>query len=238
MKLKLISIIMALGLIANHSANAQKQIVWSAESYPEITELCGEPKIIQTTLGPAVEFDGVDDGVFLGDVPIKGMKEFTIEMIFKPYGDAAFEQRFMHMGAYSGARIMFESRVNPDNTWYFDAFVHLGEKAKSKALIVPELTHLCDRWYNLTLTCDKTGIKSYVNGILQQEFALPYEAVINEGVTSIGVRQNKVCWFKGAIYKLRITEAVLDPSEFLTDQNELNPAEVTTTTFTIMGKKK
>ncbi|MBQ1937268.1 MAG: LamG domain-containing protein [Bacteroidales bacterium] len=222
MKLRLFSLLVGLGFLVGQNAQAQKQIVWSAEYFPQITELCGNPQIIETALGPAVEFNGVDDGAFLADVPVKGMEEVTVEMIFKPYGNATFEQRFMHMGAYSGARIMFESRVNPDNTWYFDAFVHLGEKAKSKALIVPELTHPTDQWYNLTLVAGKSGIKSYVNGVLQAEDSLAYEPVINEGATSIGVRQNKVCWFKGAILKVRVTEGILEPKDFLQDHIILN----------------
>ena len=222
MKLKLLTAIIGISILTGTGTYAQEQIVWSAEQFPQIVEFFGEPQIIQTALGPAVEFDGVDDGVFLGDVPIAGMEEFTIEMIFQPYGNAAFEQRFMHMGAYSGARVMFESRVKEDNTWYFDAFVHLGEKAKSKALIDEKLTHPCDKWYNLTLVADKQGISSYVDGVLQQSYPLPYEPVIKDGVTSIGVRQNKVCWFKGAIYKLRVTDKALKPEDFLKDHNELN----------------
>jgi len=222
MKLKSIAALFALGIIASHSAQAQKQITWSADYFPQIIELCGYPQIIETALGPAVEFDGVADGAFLDSVPVKGMEEVTVEMIFKPYSNAAFEQRFMHMGAYSGARIMFESRVKEDNTWYFDAFVHLGEKAKSKALIDENLTHPCDKWYNLTLVAGKEGISSYVNGVLQQSYPLPYEPVINEGATSIGVRQNKVCWFKGAIFKVRVTEGCLKPEQFLKDQEVLN----------------
>lgn len=222
MKLKLLTVFLMLGLLAGHNTYAQKQIVWSADYFPQITELCGYPQIIQTKLGPAVEFNGNGDGVFLADVPVKGMEEVTVEMIFKPYSNAAFEQRFMHMGAYSGARIMFESRVKEDNTWYFDAFVHLGEKAKSKALIDETLTHPCDKWYNLTLVAGKDGISSYVNGVLQQSYPLPYEAVINEGATSIGVRQNKVCWFKGAIFMLRVTEGCLKPEQFLKEHEILN----------------
>ena len=99
MKLRLFSLLVGLGFLVGQNAQAQKQIVWSAEYFPQITELCGYPQIIETALGPAVEFNGVDDDAFLADVPVKGMEEVTVEMIFKPYGNAAFEQRFMHMGA-------------------------------------------------------------------------------------------------------------------------------------------
>ena len=197
-------------------------IEWTADKHPEVLQVLGEPRIIETNLGNAVEFDGVDDGVFMDSIPVSGMEEFTIEMIFNQYPGSAFEQRFMHMGAYGGARVMFESRVNPDNTWYFDAFVHLGSKPESCVLIDPELTHPCGQWYNLTLTAGKDGLKSYVDGVPQCSGDLAYKPVISEGKTSLGVRQNKVCWFKGAIYKLRITPKILKPEEFLSDQDELN----------------
>ncbi len=197
-------------------------INWTADSHPEVLKVLGEPKIIETALGSAVEFDGVDDGLFLDSVPVAGMEEFTVEMIFNQYPDSAFEQRFMHMGAYGGARVMFESRVKDDDSWYFDAFVHLGSKEKSCVLIDPSLTHPCGRWYNLTLVADGRGLRSYVDGVLQCSGDLPYEPLVGEGCTSLGVRQNLVCWFKGAIYRLRITPSVLKPEEFLRDQDRLN----------------
>jgi len=40
---------------------------------------------------------------------------------------------------------------------------------------------------------------------------------IQTGQSSIGVRQNKVSWFKGAIYQLRISPEALSPNDFLTD---------------------
>ena len=36
------------------------------------------------------------------------------------------------------------------------------------------------------------------------------------GRTSLGVRQNLVYWYKGAIRKARFTRAVLSPEQFLT----------------------
>jgi len=200
----------------------QKSVEWTAVSHPGIKELYGTPKLIDTRLGAAVEFDGEDDGVLLNSVPVAGMEEFTIEMIFKPYGNAAFEQRFLHMGEFRGARIMFESRVNEDNTWYFDAFVHLGDKANSKALIDPSKTHPTDHWYNLTLVVGRDGIESCVNGVKECSYPLPYRPVISGGTSSVGVRQNLVCWFKGAVFKIKITPRKLLPEEFLTDYQTLN----------------
>ncbi len=197
-------------------------IDWTAANHPPILQIFGEPRLIGTALGDAVEFDGVDDGVFLDSVPLEGMEEFTAELIFNQYPGGSFEQRFLHLGAYKGARMMFESRVNPDSTWYFDAFIYLEDKERSCVLIDPGLTHPCGKWYNLTLVADADGLRSYVDGVLQCTGDLPYRPLISEGKTSLGVRQNLVCWFKGAIFRLRITPRALDPREFLWDQDILN----------------
>ena len=39
-------------------------IEWTVDKHPEVLQVLGEPKIIETNLGKAVEFDGVDDGLF------------------------------------------------------------------------------------------------------------------------------------------------------------------------------
>ena len=211
-----------LTLLISLILNIPGVIDWTAADHPQILEIFGEPKLISTALGDAVEFDGVDDGVFLDSVPLEEMEEFTVEMIFNQYPGGGFEQRFMHLGAYKGARLMFESRVKPDSTWYFDAFVYLEDKERSCVLIDPELTHPCGKWYNLTLVADGSGLKSYVDGVLQCTGDLPYRPLICEGKTSLGVRQNLVCWFNGAIFRIRITPRALSPDEFLRDQDTLN----------------
>jgi hypothetical protein len=49
------------------------------------------------------------------------------------------------------------------------------------------------------------------------EMSIPIEFTpLKPGHTSIGVRLNKVSWFKGAIRKIRITSKALSPEEFLT----------------------
>lgn len=162
------------------------------------------------------------DGAFFDSVPIKGMKEVTIEVIFRQDGSAPFEQRFLHIGQVKGARIMFESRVNRDSTWYLDSYVNLGTREQSVTLIDSSLTHPTDRWYNLTLVASADGITNYVDGVEQGHSDMAFTDAISEGVTSVGVRQNLVCWFKGDIYKIRITPRALKPQQFLKDCAALN----------------
>ncbi len=135
-----------------------RTIEWSADFFPPIRSLFGEPQVFWTSAGAAVHFDGRGDGVFVDSVPVAGLDEFTLEVVFRQDGAAAFEQRFLHIGTMD-KRILFETRVNPDKTWYFDAFVNLGTPEatpeqpnpvrQSAVLIDEKLTHPTDRWYSL-----------------------------------------------------------------------------------------
>ena len=190
-------------------------VEWTPESHPAILEQCSEPQVVQTPMGPAWSFDGVDDAFYFDSVPTAGLDELTVEVIFRQSSDAAFEQRFLHIGSMDN-RILFETRVNPDSSWYFDAFVRLGkEKEQSAVLIDPQLCHPCDVWYALAFVLSKNGLASYVDGVEQKRSELAFAPLINEGCTSVGVRQNKRCWFKGEILKIRFTPRALDPYEFV-----------------------
>lgn len=193
---------------------------WRVADLPSIDSIKGAPTLIDTKLGKAVHFNGETDGCFLGENPLQGMEELTVEVIFRQAGDAAFEQRFLHMGTVRGARILFETRVNPDATWYLDTFIRL-DKDTDLVLIDPEQTHPADRWYNLAMVVADGKATSYVDGVEQLTGEIPYREIV-EGITSVGVRQNQVCWFKGDMYRIRITPKALTPEEFLTDHEKLN----------------
>lgn len=208
--------------------------VWTADSLPPLLETLGAPSRISTALGPALHFDGTDDALWLDSVPVAGLDAFTLEVVFRQDGSAPFEQRFLHIGTMD-RRILFETRVTPGRTWYFDAFVNLGtpdptpenpEPVRLSAVLIDEqLTHPTDRWYTLSLVASAEGLTSYVNGERQCHSELAWMPLVTEGFTSLGVRQNKVCWFRGDIYKLRVTPHTLRPEEFLQDHLALNNAE-------------
>ena len=62
-----------------------------------VTKL-GEPVVIGTKRGQAVQFDGIDDGLIVKANPLGEAQSFTIEVVFRP--DSSFpqnkEQRFIH----------------------------------------------------------------------------------------------------------------------------------------------
>jgi hypothetical protein len=58
------------------------------------TKVEGHPRMIDTPAGKAVEFDGVDDALFIEDHPLAGAATFTWEVIFRPSKGGNPEQRF------------------------------------------------------------------------------------------------------------------------------------------------
>src|SRR5436190_23127052 len=76
-------LIFALGALA---ADSPSQEVWTFDRIDRIaghaTTVLGHPRVIDTPLGKAVEFNGVDDGLQLDVHPLAGAETFTFEAIF------------------------------------------------------------------------------------------------------------------------------------------------------------
>ena len=144
-------------------------------------------------------------------MPLIGLEQFTIEVIFQPASGGSFEQRFLHFGEIEGDRVLLELRANTTD-WYFDAFITAGEQKCT--LIDPKLLHPLDQWYHAAYVIDNGKLETYVNGKKELEGKV-FLSPLKGGRTSIGVRQNKVSWFRGAIYRVRISPAALEPSKFM-----------------------
>ena len=63
--------------------------------------------------------------------------------------------------------------------------------------------HPVGEWYHLALTCDGRDETNFVNGVEEASGPIDF-APLTAGQTSIGVRLNRVCWFKGAIGRIRV----------------------------------
>lgn len=181
----------------------------------------GNPVIVETELGAATYFDGVEDRLLIDSNPIGGSNVFTVELVFK--ADDAFytnqAPRFVHIQDPAdsiGKRLMMELRINKRGELYLDGF--LKTDIDDFALIDSSLTHPCNIWQHAAVTYDGKTLKTYMNGVFELEKNVPFEKeVINStGKVSIGGRMNKVAYFKGFIKYLRVTKTVLEPSEFLT----------------------
>jgi hypothetical protein len=177
------------------------------------TTLVSQPKLIDTPGGKAIEFDG-ESGLFLDVNPLTGLKQFTAEVIFQPSAAGAKEQRFLHFQENGTEnRLLFEIRLTDDNRWFLDAFIKSGDG--NYALYAEKFPHAIGPWYHAAIVTDGTTMRHYVNGV--EEMATPIKFTPQkEGRTSIGVRINKVSWYKGAVRRVRITPHVLTTSDFLT----------------------
>lgn len=176
----------------------------------ENVTLVGNPMEIDSPYGSAVQFDGKDDAIFIDEMPLKDLTEITIEMIIRFDSGGSHEQRYFHTGTVKKDRLLMEMRSNAD-TWYLDGMFE--SRKKWVVLMSPELTHPLDEWYHIAFTVKNGEQATFVNGQKELEGDVDF-APLKKGKTSIGVRQNKISWFKGAIYSIRITDKVLDPDEF------------------------
>lgn len=184
-----------------------------------ITTKLGDPKAIETNLGKAVLFDGINDGLIIDSNPLEGADSaFTIEVVFKP--DPSYpnniEQRFIHFQepANKERRVLIELRLTEDNKWYLDTFIK-SENSKL-ALMNKSALHPVGKWFHVALVYDKGCMRHYVNGVEEISGNVEY-LPINAGRTSIGTRMDKRSWFKGSIKSLTINHQVLLPSQFKTN---------------------
>lgn len=198
-----------------------EQVVWHLDNLDEVgghaLTVEGDPKVIDTPHGKAIEFDGVDDGIFLDVHPLARLSTFTVEVIFSPYKHGEPEQRFFHMQEEpSQERVMFETRLVDGDLWFLDTFVFSGEQ--KIPLYAEDNKHELDKWYHAAIVVDENSFTHFVNGELELSEAIRFEPQ-RPGRTSLGVRLNKVNWFKGAIRTVRITPRALVPEEFLTAED-------------------
>ena len=199
---------------ARNAKQKEVAILWNMSDFLNVgtsVHLLGNPKLIEYKKDKALEFNGLNDGIFLDKLPISGMNEFTIEAIFKPESGGSFEQRFFHSGEIRGDRVLLEIRTTATD-WYFDAFVQSG--AQKMTLIESQLLHPLDRWYHVAYVVDHGKLSTYINGKKELEGAIRFSP-IRTGKTSIGARLNEQSWFKGAILKIRISPKALKAKDFL-----------------------
>lgn len=191
--------------------------LWSLERVDQIGEhaatVLGEPRAIDTTIGKAIEFDGKDDGILLDVNPLQGLTLFTVEVIFRPAADGPREQRFVHFQENGTEnRFLFEIRVTSGNRWFLDTFIKSGEGNYTQ--LAEKFPHPIGSWQHAAAVVDGRMMRHYVNGVEEMSTPVVYAAQ-GPGRTSLGVRINRVSWYRGAIRQIRVTPAVLTPESFL-----------------------
>lgn len=181
----------------------------SIGGYP--VTLIGEPQVIESDGVKAIEFDGIDDGILINNNPLSGATGFTVEVVFKPYTGGLEEQRFVHFQQDDNNRVLIETRL-VDDKWFLDTFIKSG--SSNKTLYAEDYKHDAGEWYHAALVYKNNVMTHYVDGVEELSGAVTYQTVTS-GATSVGVRQNLVSWFKGAVKTIRVTRKALSPEEFL-----------------------
>jgi hypothetical protein len=172
------------------------------------TKVEGHPRVVDG----AVEFNGVDDALFVDAQPLDGAATFTWEVVFRPDRGGRPEQRFFHLQERDTVhRFLFEIRVVGEN-WFLDSYAN--SEAGSKTLLNKGHEHPLGEWYSVAQIYDGRVYRNYVNGVLENESEVTLSPV-GAGGTSVGVRYNRRDYFKGAIARARFTRGVLAPGEFL-----------------------
>jgi hypothetical protein len=193
-----------------------KPVTWQIDNLKKIggneVSIIGNPLVIDAPGGKAALFDGVGDGLVVNANPLAGARAFTLEAIFRPDANGAKEQRWFHIQQdNSENRVLLETRLVGDQ-WFLDTYIRSGES--NRALFAENFKHPIGVWYHVALVFDGTEMRHYVDGKVEMSGLLTI-APLQQGQTSIGVRINRVYWFKGAIRKARFTAKALAPNEFM-----------------------
>ena len=152
-------------------------------------------------VGPAFIFDGVDDYVATPSMNIGS--NFTVELWINPTTAAGYEELIGNNASSANFGVLYF--VN-DRVEYWQSG---GIKAFTPGNSVPLNT-----WTHVALVYDGTTMRHYVDGKEELSGPLTIEP-LTAGRTSMGVRMNRVFWFKGAIRKARFTRSALAPKDFM-----------------------
>ncbi len=172
-------------------------------------EVIGRPGLLDSEVGPALRFDGRSDGLVVPSIPFAGARAYTIEVLFYPEADGPTEQRFWHAQDVAQSRALLETRLDGKGGWWLDTFI-TNPAGGGVALIDPTRVHPVGRWYWVALRYDGERMAHFVDGQKELERVARF-APLGAGRISLGVRQNRVHWFKGLIREVRYaTEALPD----------------------------
>ena len=193
-------------------------IIWVLDSLTIIgghpVKVIGSPVVVQTEVGPAVQFNGKTDGLLIENNPLEGLSKFTVEVLFAPDADGGEEQRFLHISedGSDNRRTLMELRQDKGGPWSLDTYLRYDEAQLTE--LDRAKTH-APGWHVATLTFDGKTMAHYVDGVPELSGAVAFQP-LKAGKTSIGVRQNLISYFKGRVRTVRVTPRVLTPPEFLT----------------------
>jgi hypothetical protein len=214
MNTRIVAAILFITLGAAGCATSPAQRTWRLERADSIgghaTEVLGNPAAINDGGRKALCFNGVSDGIVVPVNPIEAWPRFTIEVLFRPDGDGREEQRFLHIQDEAERRVLLETRVTGEDTWSLDTFLHSAASDRL-TLLDRSKSQPTNRWYRAALVYDGARMSHYVDGVKQLEGAVRFPPM-SDGRTSLGVRLNRIHWFKGCIAVVRFTADAHPPT--------------------------
>jgi len=192
------------------------------------THVLGHPYLIDSPYGKAVEFNGVDDALFVDTHPLAGASAYTWEVIFRPDADGAQAQRFFHLSELDPAtgkdtpnRMLFEIRI-VNGQWCLDSFA--SSNGSARTLLNCGALHPLGQWYRVAAVYDGKTLRNYVGDEMQGEGEL-HLTPQGAGHASIGTRIDRRDYFKGAVLEARFTPRALKVEEFLKMPEKQGPRD-------------
>jgi hypothetical protein len=199
---------------ADNSAPPARPVVWTLDNAASIgghqPTVLGAPRFIDAGVGPAACFNGKDDGLVIPAIPIAGWSQFTIEVLFRPDADGPEAQRFVHLQDERESRVLIEIRVTPEGQWCLDTFLLSGKN--SLPLMDKTKLHPAGSWHWAALVYDGKKMAHYVDGTKEMEGEVAFPPMTT-GQTSLGVRLNRLYWFKGCIREVHFSPTALGPAQ-------------------------
>jgi hypothetical protein len=210
-------VVVGTGLRAGESAitSAPTTVVWKLDKVASVNghepEVLGAPQVTEETVsGRALRFDGESDGLVFPVNPLANWTTFTIEVLFMPEVNGASAQRFMHIEDDSGSRILMETRLRAGKSWALDTYLHSANGKDDCPLLDTTKLHPVGRWAWVALVYDGKMMTHYVNGVREMKGEVVFKPM-TRGRISLGVRLNRVFWFKGCIEEVRFRPTALAP---------------------------
>ena len=208
----LLVLIASAGRCPAAGGNPAAPVVWRLDNLKTIggaaPEVLGAPRL---TTEPALHFNGVDDGLILPLDPVAGWRAFTIEALIRPDATGEPEPRFFHIEDDQGHRATLEIRLTTDGRWALDTFLLSGDS--HLALLDRARLHPAGRWTWVALRYDGHTMTSFVDGLEELSGPVNVTPFVAAGRTSVGVRLNRVYWFKGEIQEVRFHARALGAAE-------------------------
>jgi hypothetical protein len=158
-----------------------------------------------------LHFDGRGDGFLLPLNPIAGWPRFTVQVRFRPDGMGPPEQRFLHIEDAAGNRLTIETRLDAaSSSWALDTFLKSAHDRRT--LLDRGRLHPAARWHWAALRYADGAMDSFVDGRLELSGRVAFPPM-GAGRSAVGVRLNRVSWFKGDLAEFRFTPAALSEAE-------------------------